>query len=417
MIKNSLILLCILSTFNSAYLPFKKNRDFPDDTCGYSFKDNYYVKDCESGKYCKYRSNGAGLLRCENVPSEVVLTSLDGTCESDFECETGLRCINSRCSYSSDCPEGETRVRTQSGYICKDPQTSNIFYTKDFTWHEQTGSTNGYIDGTSSFDSYGPDYLKVEGKITGWNITRDTNGKIYEPTTIEYSDIGSVEDGEYVYNELACKSGFALYFYGDGKLENPYNNNHNYMYKKCVTLEEIEKKGSYCKIKYSLDGKSLTYDVNRINNNAKTISQYNNNNDDNNNNYPILNCYYISHCTYDYFSDIIANNLCNNIDNKKIKIDIFKKYVESLTDDVRKCTTPEYNNPATLETCQNNELRKWSYFYDNEDEYVLYYKDDDDKGKMVTNFLIQTAFPSYQTSSFLNIKYMTICLLLLILLI
>ena len=61
------------------------------------------------------------------------------------------------------------------------------------------------------------------------------------------------------------------------------------------------------------------------------------------------------------------------------------------------------HNKLTLETCQNNQLRKWSYFYDNPDEYATYYSDDD-KGKTVTNFLIQREFPTYQSSSLLNIK-------------
>ena len=401
--KFYILLLCLLSTINSAYLPFEKNKAFPDNTCAYSKDDNYYVKDCGSGKYCHRRSSN--LCRCENVPSEVVLSSVDEACESDFECESHLICSNSKCSFPSDCPSGETRVRTESGYVCRDTQTSKFCYTKDFTWHEDSSYQSpkgGYISGSTYLGS--PEYLKVRGKITSWNVTSDTNGKIYEPTEIVYSDIGTVDDGDFVFDEKACKSGFALYFYGDSKLENPYNSyDYNYMYKKCVTLEDIEViPSSNCEIKYKIGDKSLTYNVNKINYNAKTLSTSRSNDNQYYGNY---------HSYYDYFSTIDEYELCD--ENLKIKVEIFQKYVGSLTEEIKKCTKPD--NKLTLETCQNNQLRKWSYFYDNPDEYATYYSDDD-KGKTVTNFLIQREFPTYQSSSLLNIKYFIYLLLLISLL-
>ena len=413
MFKYFLVLFCVLSTFNSTYLPFKKNKDFPDDACTYSYKDNLYVKDCGNGKYCKDR--GDNLSKCENLPS-VELSSLDGACTSDFECENNLVCTNSKCSYfyNTDCSSSQTKVTTQNRYECRDTETLNIWYTKDFTWQDDASEPKkGYLKNPNPVSiHYEPDTLKVRGKITEWNITSDSNGKIYEPTKIIHSDIGTVEDGEFVYDELACKSGFALFFYGDGKLTNPYDSSdYNYMYKKCVTLEAIEKLPSRCKIKYNLDGKSLSYNVNKIESTAKTIlytqSGPNNNNE-----------YYGTFRSYsDYFYNInhnsdnhSENTLCN--ENIKIKVDIFQKYVGSLTDEIRKCTNPEKNNPLTLETCQNNQLRKWAYFYDNPDNYVLYYTEKEE-GKKVVNYLVQSEIPSYQSSSFLNLKYY-ICLLLLI---
>ena len=112
------------------------------------------------------------------------------------------------------------------------------------------------------------------------------------------------------------------------------------------------------------------------------------------------------------FSDIGStqkSNLCR--ENLKIKTNIFQEYIGALTDDIRKCTNPEFNNPVSLETCQNNQLRKWGYFYDNPNEYMLYYSDED-KGKTVVNFLVQSTFPSYQSNSFLNIKSFIILFLL-----
>jgi hypothetical protein len=408
MLKYFFLLICALSAFNSAYLPYKKNKDFPDDTCFYPYKDNSYVKDCENGKYCKDRDEG--LSRCENIPSEVILSSLEEACTSDFECETNLICTNSKCLLPSgtSCNAGEEIVRTQSGYECKEIATKNYFYTKDFTWTRTVGHSNGLdgqIDGTVYMDASDPEYLKVKGKITDWNITSNTNGKLYEPTKIVYSDIGTVDDGEFVFDEKACKSGFALYFYGDGELKNPYdNNNYNYMYKKCVTLEEVENiPNSFCKIRYNLGGKSLTYNVNKIG--AKTISETCNREMDSYYRQIINNC----------FTTISKNDLCR--ENLKIKIDIFQKYIGELTDDIRKCTNPEINRPEingnrAIETCRNNQLRKWAYFYESPDEYALYHTDED-KGKTVVNYLVQTKYPSYQSNSFLQIKYF-ICLFLLI---
>lgn len=92
------------------------------------------------------------------------------------------------------------------------------------------------------------------------------------------------------------------------------------------------------------------------------------------------------------------------------KIELFKKYIEKFFKDMQeKCVTKEnYNDP---ETCNDNEIRKWKYFYDNPRDYILFY---DEKGKNsdIVTYLIQQVYPSYQSSGFLNIKYF-ICLLLL----
>ena len=66
-----------------------------------------------------------------------------------------------------------------------------------------------------------------------------------------------------------CKSGYALYFYGNGNLNEPNIGGRNYMYKRCVTLQDIDSTSSsnYCKIKYSIgDSNDIKiYDVNDLN--------------------------------------------------------------------------------------------------------------------------------------------------------
>ena len=405
MYKYIIVFFSILSTFNSAYLPYKKNKNFPEETCSYEFEENiYYVRDCEKGKYCNDR--GADFSICENIP-EVTLLNADSSesCQSNYECETGFACINSKCIYP-DCDTGEQKIITKNGYKCLLTTESNVFYSKDFKWNDATSR----IDGTTKLDE-GCGHFQVGGKITSFNVTKDgTNGVIYEPQEIIYSDIGSVEDGDFVFDEKACKSGFALYFYGNGELKNPHDN-YNYMYKRCVTLEDIEAFNSgECKIKYTLNDKTFSYNPYQYDNNHFTLT-----------NQPsgYSHSSSFSSIPNGYFNQIPSlSNLCDP--DLKIKTKIFQKYIGELTDDIRKCPKKEEkvidsnNNEYYLETCQNDQLRKWSYLYEHPEYYVLYYDEDDDKGNTVINYLVQKEFPSYQSSPFLNIKYY-ICLLLLLL--
>lgn len=401
--KYIIILFCLISLIHSYYLPYKKNKNFPDDTCSYLGENNIlYVKDCDEGKYCHDRNDNFAI--CEDIPNEVklILENGDENCDSDFQCETGLECINRKCT--NDCPPGDTSIRTKSGYICIDRDEVGLYYKKDFTWTADASLTHGgYIDGTINIYNNNPlEHFKVIGKIT-MHTTTDTNGKIYEPEKIEHTDIGSVADGEFVYDEKACSSGFALYFYGDGTLIKPYKNNDNYnlMYKKCVTLEEIEQSYSgECKIKYKIgdNGEAFNYNVNMAKN--KKTCLYTKISD---------NYYGYGHQDQKCIDNINdLSSLCSS--DLKIKLKMFKNYIGALNNDNKKCTNPENNNNM-LETCKDNTLRKWSYFYNKPDEYALYY--DEEKASTVVNYLLQTKFPSYQFNEFLNIKYIISLLFLL----
>ena len=380
MYKYIIVFFSILSTFNSAYLPFKKNKNFPEETCSYEFEENiYYVRDCEKGKYCKDR--GADFSICENIP-EVNLLNADSSesCQSNYECETGFACINSKCIYP-DCITGKQKIITKNGYKCLSSTESNVFYSKDFKWDDATSK----IVGNTKLDA-GCGHFQVGGKITSFNVTKDgTNGFIYEPQEIVYSDIGSVEDGDFVFDEKACKSGFALYFYGNGEY------------------------------------KTFSYNSDQWDYNAITLTSSGSNTN-----------YYHSPSLFgdgdfSYFGPISSSTITNLCDpDLKIKTKIFQKYIGALTDDIKKCPKKEekiiiksdnnnnYYYEYYLETCQNDQLRKWSYLYKYPKYYVLYYDENDDKGNTVINYLVQKEFPSYQYSPFLNIKYY-ICLLFLLL--
>ena len=398
-----IVILCLFSPFYSAMLPFKKNSDFGDDLCAYRPHGIYYVKDCKDNKYCKFDSND-DLGFCRDPPSEITLLSIESSgCSSDFECESNLFCKNQKCTY--DCGTGYSSYKTNNGdYACRNNNYKDIVYSKNFKWE-----TNR-INGATVYNE--PDFLKVGG-IISFNETSTTNGKVYEAEEIKTAYVGTVNDGDFVFDEKACKSGYALYFYGDGNLNEPYTGNSytNYMFKRCVTLQDIEESSSdNCKIKYSIgESKDIkTYDVNELSG-KKTITELRSSYD------PISGRYISSYYNniyndYDYLNGL--KKLCQS--NIKTKLEIFKKYIEVFTEDFQsKCTKSETISDSYLETCGDNKLRKWSYLYANPSQYQIYYDEDkDEDGNEVINFLVQQAYPSYQSSGFLNIHYF-ICLLLL----
>ena len=409
MLKYIIIFLCLILFIHAYYLPYKKNKNYPENTCSYIGENNInYVKDCDEGKYCKYRDPSFSI--CEDIPTDVKLILENGeeNCESDFQCETGLKCLNKKCS--NDCGSGLISVRYQNTYDCVDKDEVGLYYKKDFTWHAVSTNTHGgYITGTARTYSSLTEYFKVIGKIT-MHTTTDDNGKIYEPEKIEHTDIGTVEDGEFVYDEKACASGFALFFYGDGTLTKPYKedvytHDYNYMYKKCVTLEDIEPlDNGYCKIKYKVGNNDniLNYNVDMLKNKQTCYGNYQRDTE------------YYDSPNYDYkcYSYIDSNDIssiCSS--NLKIKLKMFKNYIGALTTENKKCPEPEKYSNYELDTCKDNTLRKWSYFYEHPAEYILYY--DEKKASTVVNYLIQTVFPSYQFTEFLNIKYILSLLLLL----
>ena len=257
--------------------------------------------------------------------------------------------------------------------------------------------------------TYSPDFLKVGG-IISFNVTSTSDGKVYEAEEIKTAYVGTVNDGDFVFDEKACKSGYALYFYGDGNLNEPYTGNiyTNYMYKRCVTLQDIDNSSSNnCKIKYSIgESKDIkTYDVNELSG-KMTIAERESYEDQYGN---VFTSY------YNNIDDDKVNGLeklCKS--NIKTKLEIFKKYIEIFTEDFQsKCIKSETIDNAYLETCGDNKLRKWSYLYANPSQYEIYYDEDKNKdGNEVINFLVQQAYSSYQSSRFLNIHYF-ICLLLL----
>lgn len=365
--KYILLFIFLLSDSLSSYLPLKKDNGFDDNVCAYQFNDVNYVKTCkDKGKYCK--EIGESTSFCEDAPTTIPLKSLGDKCDSKYECENDLYCYSGQCTINSDtlnnCETGQETHRLWDSWYCKDKAIENYCYYKD---------DSTYSDG----QSYDPDIFKVCGEITFKpNTLPDNKGTYYYPLKIESTYIGTVEDGKFVGDAFACKSGYALPFYPDSNLKDPSSDPsyRNGMYLRCVKVNEIDNvHEDKCTIKYDTD---KIYNIDQLD------------------------------------SSVYTGDIEKFCDEELItKLEMFSKYINVFTKEKQEqCATKDnYNEPYT---CNDNELRKWYYYYDNPSHYKLYYKE---KGNDVANYLIQKAFPLYESSKYLSIKYFIALLFLLLL--
>lgn len=377
MFKNFyLFILCLFSVVLSSYLPMKKKDIvYEDNVCAYTYSDITYVKSCkDEGKYCKY-INTLGI--CQDIPTKITLLGYGEKCNHDHECEKGLKCFGTCTTATSSnsvaCANNYSPLKRQTAWDC--------IYTsyKDYcTYIDTTNNANSV-----SMSGKEADYFQVCGAIDFSTVPNipSSDGAIYRATKISSNYIGTQKAGTFVDDKLACESGFALYFYYNGSggtsknlytglLTTPDNDLHLM----CVNPEDIEYRDDYsCTIKYD-EGKLYNVD-------------------------------YLPSQTYQY-------KICSGNEYLKIKSELFKKYIELFSQKKQEeCAKEEnYNEPRT---CNDNEIRKWYYLYNNPEVYIEYY-DDDLKYNDVLTFLIQQEYPSYQISKFIYLNYF-ICLFFILL--
>ena len=402
MFKNLFVFICLISPFLSYYRPMKKDSKIGKHICNYYDTGSgiTYVKSCGDGQYCK-SSTYDSLGVCVNVDDRITPKTLGEDCTSDFECDNKLFCNKtssslSKCSLAYTCSSENTIYKTSTGsWTCdQNKYVKDLLYFQNNTYEPKFN----IINGTS--DSMSPPWTKLYGKISfNQSEPENNNGKVYKVNTIESAYLGTIEDGEYILDTEACKSGYALYFYPDGNLNDTYigttSSYKNKMYKRCVTVQSIDRENrNSCKIRYTIGGgEEHIYNVNQLsldNRQTQTISS------------PYL------YSSYLYSSGVLSDSLlCDEF--LMTKLEMFKKYVEKMTDEKRtECESPEnYDEPST---CKDNELTKWYYFYKNPEVYLTY-KDDNE----VSNYLIQDDYHYYQYSEFLNAKYFISLLILLLL--
>lgn len=333
-----------------------------------------YVRACEKGKYCLNPQNGLYLYLCQDVPtSEKGISTLNGDCSSNFDCEYNLKCVSSKCIFTCN-TAGESPYKhdDDSTYHCGKPAPEGYCENNEY-------SATGVA--TTTYGSPQHKYQKC-----GEYIFHPLGNNIYVLKDIKYAYIGSVDNGKYVKEPILCKSGFALPFYPNNNLEDLSTTNSNSMYYRCVTpisIDNNDKRSSRCVIYYK--EKDEDTEIKRYN-----VDQ-------------------LSRERLD--SSVSSSGLCS-FTNRELQISQqkFKEYSNTITDEQReKCGNLEDDKNS----CDNNELIKLWYFYKKPEDYILY--NEREKLEPILNYLIQTEYHSYEFSRLININYFISLLFLLFL--
>ena len=370
MIKYILIfigLLAISLSEQDMYTSMEKKSKYGDDVCHYRDKDGFhYVRACEKGKSCQISLSSTSFLGiCYDYPQIKTLSNLkEKDCTTTFECESGLTCEGTSCRkcFSTGLDYGEypsysCAVNTEnqgSGYcMLKTYDTSNIPTTKHGA----------------------PEQYKKCGKLTIAQVPGAGNAGRYEIVKDEYDYIGTVKDGEYVSKMELCESGFALYFYYGGKFDDTVGGNQ--MYLRCVTpleIHQVNTDSSTCSINYKIgEGDILNYNVEQLNGRPE----------------------------YTKMDDLCSQSYI------KVRSEKFREYSKSISEEERKtCGDLDKLNKYT---CENNGLIKSWFSYKNPKIYLLY---NERKGlEKVFDFLIEQDYPSYSTSKYISIGFISLLLL------
>lgn len=366
-----LYFLPIVISTEYIYRPMaKRTKNFGDDVCYYVDEETdypfyAYVKPCEEGKKCvSLGTDFFDIYKCQDAYDEEYDNEGE-TCQTkDYSYLIGLDCTNYICNQDSKCKTTclKNQVYDHINDKCLDNDPG---YCKEYEF--ETDGTRKTNSPKNYFSNYGK---KACAQI---ELEKTANQRtIYQIKKELTTYLASVEDGNYVKNgdSMYCKSGYALYFYGNGELKNPntdYSNDEE-MYLRCVTVLGRDKHNI---IKYKIgDGEEKYYDLNVFSHNIRGLT----------------------------LSDSISQHLM-------LKLELFKKFKERL--DKLDC--------RGTGDCEDNELNKWRYFYYHPDDYLLYQNE-----PQVVEYLIQTEYKykaehtSPASSSLLNIKYLTLLSLLLL---
>ena len=389
MIKRVLLLLSIISSiFSATYAPWhlRKFEYSVSDMCSY-VGDNpvfEYVKPCPKNYFCdQVESSDHYIGVCKQYFSTV--KTLGDSCTADIECDSNLKCSSSECTI-------DTTPSTITAYSVSDSVSGDhYYYCQEGSVPTPTGDPDAYecilktnaMNGQKCFDldnSYtiAPSFNKLCGKQV---VNNEANPKNYVHKSTEMSVIGSADPEEFVQDERACKSGYALYFYGNKKTEKESDVTST-PYKMCVNIKGVETKsnGDCDSFKYSLKGEG----------------EYS---------------YVISQLPSD-IKDLYDNSHCSNL---MTKLELFKKFIEK-KNSLEECTyDKKYLNEQF--TCGKDELRELWGYYNNPEIYLLYRNE-----PAIVEHLIQESYPDYnphytepqtESSGFIGIKFISLLILLL----
>ncbi len=375
-----LITQSLSQNVNEAYQKMKKGHGFDDDICAYTFSDITYVKPCKEGKFCKYHDE---LSKCTDIETKIYPKYLGQECSNNFECDNGLLCSGT-CQYIG-CPltTHEAYKDYQGNYGCRAVGKKTTLYEADNSNINSYNLISTFSPNTGNPLTQSLSFHQVVGKISFFSKTDNSNNKygtLYAIETVQSAYIGTVPDNEFVGDRLACKSGFALYFYPDGTLTDPTTDpyNHNSMYLMCVTLNDVDITNEM--IKYNGD---KIYNLNR-NINYQEIDGYGN----------------IQSSSGNAKRLILGQSSISELLSQK---EIFEKYTEVFTQGKQEECEKQKNYEQY--TCEDDEVRKWWYFLQHPGDYVIYY-DKEDKDNDITNYLLQTHYRTFISGSFLYAKFL-----------
>ena len=397
MSKRVLLLFSIISSiFSATYAPWhlRKFEYSVSDMCSY-VGDNpvfKYVKPCPQNYFCdQVESGGHKIGVCKQYFSTV--KTLGDSCTSDIECDSNLKC-------STSSPNICTIDTTKRAYSVSDKVSNDDYYyycqdgslplqktdINNEIYYECTSQTTA-MNGQKCFDSensytIAPSFNKLCGKQV---VNNEANPKNYVHKSTEMATIGLVDAGEFVQDERACKSGYALYFYGNKKTEIESGVTSN-IYQMCVNIKGVETdhSGKCVSFKYSLIGETeYSYVISQLPSTGALSSKKS------------------------YYQNLDCNNLMT-------KLELFKKFIEK-KNSLGECTYDKkyLNEPFT---CGKDELRELWGYYNNPEFYLLYRNE-----PSIVEHLIQKKYPDYtphytepqtESSGFIGIKFISLLILL-----
>ena len=381
--KSILVFIYLFSSILSLidiYKPMtKRTKDFGEDVCRFtdSSENIIYVKPCREGKKCESLGTSYyNIYSCLDIGSEY--SNLDQTCvtENNYDSSsiygngidcTRLSCVNEKCggtvTVTGQCTENQYRSSDSHLCVSADPGIC-----------EDNSDPSNPITYTYEVN-VNKDCIQLDLKSTDGD-------KTFSIEKVKYNYIASIEDGEFIKDNYAenlmyCKSGYALYFYGNKQLKNPDTTNPTIhtMYLMCASILGRDKNGI---IKYKIgDGGEKYYDPRKLPQKGSTSTRYRL-----------------------YLDD---NYLMTRIEI----FNYFKKRVDQLNCRATGCG-------------DDDEIIKWTYFYNHPEEYVLYKNE-----PQIIEYLIKEYYGKYnykvyhtsstESSSILNIKYLITILSLLLL--
>ena len=414
--------LSILPSTNKQviYLPMKKDHKYGDDICYYREIDEkldyavYYVKPCEKGKYCENEDTGRPFGFCRDITTNATdFPSYGNSCSNTGECQNDLICDSTckmECTGKKDNRLDILFQHNLNAFACEnyDYRVLDEKYCKwtDYKFNDnypQYYKDNNPLDPDETTYGKFPGFPKECGIInykgfTDYDMSSPISGSSpasyrsytrYLEESREWCSIGEAEDGVFVLDKKFCKSGFTLNFYRNGDLSKPLakDDSGNIIYnggslaKMCVTPTQIDYNNPLvngCVITYKgKDGNEHKYYANKYSINCNTDSDYNEE--------PVM--------------------------KSQLYAEFIEEFNKASDEDKKNC----YKIPdGTVGNCENINLLKLYYFYNNINDY-LFYKDRKDLEK-VLHFKIQQDYPRYyELSTCLNLNYLFFLLILILL--